>query len=195
MKKTKSRGLDLLVIRVLLLLQFHVIKNKETFALNQFYQMIFGRSVSSAAERQKCKQDYLIKCDGSGSPQFFSSCSRSSASSCWGSCVVALPRAPTAALHRFPPAPSSPCSSSVACRCADWASKSSPSGRHREKNVNTHIYVEICSTADGSDQLCVMTFQLSELVALSRCPYCCCIRHFSYSIAKNLEKSQNTHKI
>lgn len=129
-------------------------RNKQKVALNQFYKVSFGGAPSSGAERQKGKHGYLISGCGryefSSSPRSSSSCSCSWASSCWGSSAALLPRAPTAALRRSPPAPSSPCSSSAACRCADWASRSSPSGRRSErtgvlmyKHINLIVEIKI----------------------------------------------------
>lgn len=62
--------------------------------------------------------------------------------SCWSNCVPLLPPALTMALHRFPLALFSPCSSFPTSQYADWASESSPSKGRSE-------IIELDKTDDG----------------------------------------------
>lgn len=163
---SNAKARELFILATLRFSHCHTIRNKQKVALNQFYKVSFGGAPPSGAERQKCKHGYLINCCGrhelSGSPRSSSSCSCSWASSCWGSSAALLPRAPTAALRRSPPAPSSPCSSSAACRCADWASRSSPSGRRRERTgvlmyKRINLIVEIKTRCEGRTVHCSLS--------------------------------------
>lgn len=127
--------------------------------VNRFYLLTLNSRIYRSLALQNHKRGCLIRNNlpaqwtgtPSGSevialPLSFSSCS-SSSSSCWGSCVVPLPLAPKAALRRSPPGPSSPCSASPACRCADWASGNSPSdekGKRTESfNKSRLIYIAL----------------------------------------------------